>query len=444
MPWLTDRRLVSAALLVWIAMALLGLVLGPVLGHDEAAFALTARGLAPAGEWLYRSDGTVAIAKLGVMLGGAVWQLRLASAVLGTGFVIAVVAVGRAAFRTRTGAWAAALIAGAHPMVERSAELLSDLPSGGGRLGGIAILIGELDREGGPRWRIVAVAPLFAAAFYIRYGSAPVIVFAVGAAVVMWWRAVARQPFRMLALVSSMVVLAIPHLLRSREATGTMLGILEVSAGMPRHAYIGEGLVTYLTSNPFVFYGGLIAPVATVGLVGLPWLRGKAPWYLAIIALAQLVSLGLKSHGQPRYVFVATALFVVLGVDRLARLDRPRIALGLVATSWLAVAIVDVLYYRYLDDAYAPLVDAARVIREDTGDEPCVVVALIVPQLMWYSGCEVAPSGLLVGPLPADRRRYAVTFTRWPIDVASIAAAQHLHATPLPAADPRAKVWRLQ
>ena len=44
MPWLTDRRLFTAALFVWAAAALIGLVLGPSLGHDEAAFALTARG----------------------------------------------------------------------------------------------------------------------------------------------------------------------------------------------------------------------------------------------------------------------------------------------------------------------------------------------------------------------------------------------------------------
>jgi len=444
MPWLTDRRLISAALLVWIAMALVGLVLGPALGHDEAAFALVARGDGPPGGWLYRSEGTVAIAKLGVALGGAAWQLRLASAVLGTGFVIAVFAVGRAAFHARTGAWAAALIAGAHPMVQRSSELLSDLPAAACLLGGMALLAGELDRAGGPRRRIVAVAPLFAAAFYVRYGSAPVIALAVGAALLVWWRAVALRPIRVLAMVVTLALLGIPHLLRSRAATGTMLGILKVSAGVPRHAYVGEGLVTYLTSNPFLFYGALIAPAVALGLVGLPWVRGKAPWYLAIVALAQLVSLGLKSHGQPRYVFVATALFVVLGVDRLARLDRPRVALGLVATSWLAVAIVGVLRYRYLDDEYAVIVEAARVIRADTGDRPCAAVALIVPQLMWYSGCEVAASGLLDAPLPADRTRYAVTFTRWPIDLASILAAQHLHATLLPAADPRTKVWRLQ
>jgi hypothetical protein len=430
MPWLTDRRLLAAALLAWSTMAVLGVVLGPSLGHDEAAFALTARGGAPPGVWLYRSDGTVEIARLGIALGGAVWQLRLASAVLGTGVVIAVFAVGRAAFDARTGAWAAALIAGAHPMVLRSAELLSDLP----------------------RWRIAWAGPIFAAAFYARYGSAPVVAVAIAAAALVWWRAVAARPLRVLAMVVALAVLVIPHLIRSFDATGSPLGILRVSAGMPRRAYVGEGLVTYLTSNPLMFYGFLIAPVAIAGLVGLARVRRRAPWYLAIIAIAQLVSLGLQSHGQPRYVYVATALFVVLGVDRVARLDWPRlarldwsrVALVLVCLAWLGAAIAVVLHDRYNDNERAPIREAARVIRAHTGDRPCAAVALIVPQLMWHSGCQVFASGLLKGPLPADRNRYAVSFTRWPIDLASIVAAQHLRATPLPTADPRTTVWLLQ
>jgi hypothetical protein len=444
MPWLTDRRLLAAALLAWIAVALIGLVLGPSLGHDEAAFAIAARGGAPAGAWLYRSDGTIAIAKLGLALGSAPWQLRIPSAVLGTSVVIAVFAVGRAVFDARTGAWAAALIAGAHPMALRSAEVLGDLPAMACLLGGIAIVAGELDRAGGPRWRIVAAAPILAAAFYLRYGSAPVVAFALAAAAVVWLRAVVARPLRVLAMGATLAVLVIPHLLRSLATTGTMLGILQVSAGMPRRAYVGEGLVTYLTSNPFLFYGFLIAPVAVAGFLGLPWVRRKAPWYLAIVAIAQLVSLGLQSHGQPRYVFMATALLVVLGADRVSRLDRPKLALGLVVSSWLGVVIAAVYYDRHLDHERAPILEAARVIRANTGDRPCAAVAMIVPQLMWYSGCEVFASALLEDPMPADRNRYAVTFTRWPIDLEPILAAQHLHAVPLPTADPRAQVWRLQ
>src|SRR5258706_386319 len=197
MTWLTGRRLLAWALVVWCVLALLGLVLGPTLGHDEAAFALAARGEAPPAEWLYRSDGTIAIARLGIALGGAPWQLRLASTLLGPLVVIAVYAVGRAAFSARTGAWAAAVIAGAHPMVLRNAELLSDLPATACVLGGIAVLVGELERDGGPRWTVVAAAPLFAGAFYVRYGSAPVVAFAIAAAGLVWGRSVVRRPMPM-------------------------------------------------------------------------------------------------------------------------------------------------------------------------------------------------------------------------------------------------------
>jgi 4-amino-4-deoxy-L-arabinose transferase-like glycosyltransferase len=459
MPWLTDRRLFTAAILVWAAAALIGLVLGPSLGHDEAAFALTARGQAPPGAWLYRSDGTVAIARIGIALGGAEWQLRLASTVLNALALVGVYAVGRVAFGPRTGAWAAAVLAGAHPMALRAAELLSDLPAMAGILGGIALLASELDERSesggrgpvgsaGPRWRIVLAAPIFAAAFYVRYGSAPVIALAIAVACALWFRAVVRRPWPVLAMVGLLALLIVPHVLRSRAATGTWLGILEISAGMPRRAYIGEGLITYLTSNPFLFYGALVAPIMLAGVVGVVSvvrMRRKAPWYLAIVALCQLVALGLESHGQPRYVFIAAALLVVLGVATLAgsRFARPRLAFALVAASWLGVLVAAPIYYRHLDDARAPILDAGATLRAASAGRPCVAVALIVPQLMWYSPCRVFAAGLLEDPLPADRARYAASFTRWPIDLPRLLAQQHLQATPLPTRDPRAQAWQL-
>jgi 4-amino-4-deoxy-L-arabinose transferase-like glycosyltransferase len=445
MPWLTDRRLLTAALAVWCVVTVIGLVFGPSLGHDEAAFAIAARGEAPAGKWLYRSEGTIALARIGLALGDEPWQLRLAGAVLGPLMIVAAYAVGRAAFSARTGAWAAAVLAGAHPMALRSAELLSDLPAMAGLLGGIALVIGELGRDDGPRWRIALAGPVFAAAFYLRYGSAPVIAFAIAVAGLVWWRAVVHRPLRVLAMVVVLAALVIPHLLHSRTVTGTLLGILEVSAGMPRRAYVGEGLVTYLTSNPLLFYGVLVAPVMVAGLAGVVQVRLRAAWYLAIVALGQIVSLGIQSHGQPRYVFVATALLVVLGVEVLSRsrLARPRAALALVAASWLGVAIAAPIYYHHLDDARAPIVAAGDAIRATSAGRPCAVVALIVPQLMWHSGCEVYASGLLLDPLPPERDRYAVSFTRWPIELDRILAAQQLQAVPVATSDPRAQVWQL-
>jgi hypothetical protein len=422
MPWLTDRRLLTAALVAWIAVAAIGLALGPALGHDEAAFALVARGAEPPGAWLYRSMGTVAIARIGLALGDAEWQLRLVCAVLSIATVIAAFAVGRATFSSRTGAWAAAVVAGAHPMALRSAQLLSDLPAAACLLGGIAVLVGELER---------------------RAGSAPVIGLALVAAAVLWWRAVAARPLRSLAVVAALAVLIVPHFVRSVDATGAALGILEISAAMPRRAYFGEGLVTYLTSNPLTYYGILVAPLMIAGVLGLVRTRRRAPWYLAIIAFGQLVALGVQSHGQPRYVFVAVILLVVLGVDVVARIDRPRLALALVFASWLEVAIAQVVTSREANQARSSILQAVRVIQADAGERPCAILALLAPQLTWYSDCQVYLTGYAT-PLPADRRRYAVSFTRWPIDLGPALAAQHLRATPIATGDPDAWVWRLE
>lgn len=446
MSWLTTRRLLLAAVAAWLGVAVIGLVLGPPLGHDEAAFAAAARGDAPAGEWLYRSDGTVAIARIGVALGGADWQLRLASVLLGAAIVAAAFAVGRAAFTARTGAWAAAIVAGAHPMVLRGAQLLSDVPAAAALLGGIAVVTGELDRGEGPRWRLVAAAPLLAAAFYLRYGSAPVIALALAAAGAVWWRAVAARPRPVVAMLGALAALGVPHLVRSAAATGSPLGILALSAGMPRRAYVGEGLVTYFGSNPLVFYGVLAAPVMLAGLVGLATLRRRAGWYLAIVALGQLVALGLQSHGQPRYVYVATVLLIVLGVDAVIRLGRPRLAglaLAAVAAAWIGAAVAMVVACRGAVASRTSILRAAEAIRRDAAGRPCAAVAALAPQLVWYTRCQVYPSELAL-PLPADRRRYAVSFPRWPIRLDATLAAQHLRATPLATGDPEAQVWRLE
>ncbi|MGN6103522.1 MAG: hypothetical protein ACTHU0_00215, partial [Kofleriaceae bacterium] len=285
-------------------------------------------------------------------------------------------------------------------------------------LAGIAALVHELDREGGPRWRIALAAPAFAAAFYLRYGSAPVIALAGLAALALRWRPIARRPLPVIAAAALFALLVVPHLVHSLRTTGSLLGILEVSSKMPRRAYPGEGLVTYLTSNPFRFYGALVAPLVVAGLAGLATARRRAPWFLGSVALGQLISIGIQSHAQPRYVFVASCLLVVLGVALAravaARWPGPvpgRIAGGLVLAAWLGAAIAVVPYQRFLADARAPVVAAADAIQRDAAGRPCLAAARVVTQLMWYARCE----GFLVHsierltPWPTDRPRYLVS-----------------------------------
>ena len=440
----TDRQIVAAALLAWFAVGVLALASGPPLGHDEAAYAVAARGDGPA--WAYRSTGMIAIAHVGLALGGSPVVLRAISLVLGAGVLVAAFALGRAAFSARTGAWAAAVLATAHPIAAHGAELIGDLPATACLLGGVAILLGELERERA-RWRLVWAAPLFAAAFYIRYGSAPVIAMVAVLAVVLYARRLACLP--VLATVVVAALLVVPHVVRSLDTTGSPLGILAASASMPRRAYVGEGLVTYLTSNPFRFYGALVAPVMVAGLAALRT-RRRAPWFVVALALGQIVTLGLESHAQPRYVFFATALLVIAGVDVLRRFDRPRLAAAACGLAWLGLAIAIVPYQHYLADQRAPLYAAADTIRTDAAGQPCAIAANVAPQLIWATHCEVviaktAPKVLAPWPAAAARE-YVVSAPHAVISSAllqDVAATAQAAPRELAVASPDARVWRL-
>lgn len=431
-------------MLAWAIVAAMNLVAGPPLGHDEAAFASVARGDGP--DWLNRSRGVVALARFGLALGGVEWQLRLASAIVGLGVVLAVYAIGRAAFSARTGAWAAAVIAGAHPMVLRNAELLGDLPATAGVLAGVAVITGELTRPGGPRWRIALAAPAFATAFYMRYASAPVIAIAGVAALALWWRPIRARPLPVIATAAGFAGLLVPHARHSLAETGTLLGVLNWSAATPRLAYPGEGLVTYLTSNPFAYYGALVAPVIALALVGLVRrFRSRPAWYLACVAFGQLLAIGIESHAQPRYVFVAVALLVVLGVEAARSLARPRAALAVVAAAWLGVAIAAIPRARMIARSRSTITAAAAAVRADHRDGPCAVIAGLVPQLLWYTRC---PTTRVVDLYPEvlapAHDRYLVSTPYAPVDGAAFAAARGVVLVELPTGHPRAQVWAIR
>jgi 4-amino-4-deoxy-L-arabinose transferase-like glycosyltransferase len=444
----TDRQIFAAALVAWFAVGILALASGPPLGHDEAAYAVAARGDAPA--WTYRSTGMIAIARVGLALGGSELALRAVALVLGAGVLVGAYALGRAAFDRRTGAWAAVVLATAHPMAIRSAELIGDLPATACLLGGVALLIGELERPR-PRWRLVAAAPLFAAAFYIRYGSAPVIAMIAVLAIVLYARKLACLPVLATLVVAALLV--VPHVVHSIEATGSPLGILTVSASMPRRAYVGEGLVTYVTSNPFRFYGAIVAPVMIAGLATLARSRRRAAWFVVLLALGQLVSLGIESHAQPRYVFFATALLVVAGVDVMRRFPRPRLAVLACALAWLGLALAIVPFQHFLAELRQPLYATATAVRDDAAGRPCAIAANVAPQLIWATRCDViiaktAPSLREPWP-PAARVKYVVSAPHAVVPAIQLqAVAATAHAVPHELAvanpgSPEARVWRL-
>jgi hypothetical protein len=403
------RRILVAALAAWVTIVVVAWIVDGPLGHDEAAYAIGGE-LLLRGEpspWLYRSVGMHALAAIGVAAGGADAVLRVPAILGAIGFLLAVYYAGRRMLGASVGAWGAAVVVGMHGLALRANRLESDLPSAACLLVGTAVLVGELERAratdgsdgsgGGVRWRVVATAPWLAAAFYLRYASCVPIALVGMVAAVVWWRAIAARPLPVVATIAALVTLLVPHALHALAETGSPLGIITFSSGVPRREYVGEGLVTYLTDNPFTRYGVLAVPVMVVGLASIALSPTRARGFVWLVAVGQVVALGLVSHATARYVYFALVLLVLLGVDGIARLATRRpwghdarvrvAAVALVALAWIGV-LVTTLGLSRREDWREPVVEAARIVRADAQGRRCHVVSRRFTQVMWYAKCD--------------------------------------------------------
>lgn len=427
--------LFGLALCSWTASSLV-LSGTEILGHDEVRYAITARDwlAGHAVRWNYVPYGMNLIAAPGVAAGGSPHALRAVSVALGLGFVLAAAHLARRVAGARTAAWLVATLAGMASIVKRSAELLSDLPSALCLLVAIALLVDETDRDTGPRWRIVWVAPLFAAAFYIRYGTCiPTAVIGVAVAAV-GWRSIAARPAPAIATVALLAVLLVPHLAMAIRLTGSPLGIVLESSTV-----IGSGfaaaLVTYTTSNPFAYFG-FTAPVLIVGILSIVRIRDRRRVLLWAIAILDIVALGLTPSPAVRYIVVGVALLALLGIDAIARAiaactPRLRAWLGALAAvaivaAWIATIIAANRLASTARTRAAHMLLEADAIRRDAAGAPCAVIGRHTTQLEWYSGCETVP--IATADELRRRRIYVVieAHSDWQPQLASLPSAKRI------------------
>jgi hypothetical protein len=442
--------LLPGALLVWVAAAIAKLAMAPPLKHDEAAYVLGAQRLW-AGEppiWLYRSVGTEMLAVPGV----AVDSLTVIRIVFGLATLLVPIgayALARAAFADRAIAgWTAAVIAGAHPMLLQNTEILSDLPAAGMILVGLAILVHALSRPTGPSYAIVWAAPVLAAAFYIRYGSLPALVATALASIIVYRRSIWARPRPFVALAVVAAALLIPHLGFSMQHSGSLLGVLDESTHSTRLDYLGQGLVTYLTTNPLSYYGLLAGPLVMIGIaVGIVH-RGPGARLIALVAAATFLLLGVFSHAQPRYAFLVVSLLVILGVAGVVGVARrlppiPQRIIVIAAAALVAGCAIGGVAYAITSGPSRRrgpdvIIRLAEIVRRDAAGRPCVVVAVRTPQLLYYSGCEAESSVLEPSRC---HRRYLVPVPDHPFDpdlpgglaTAAVREGDGILVTPCPA-----------
>lgn len=389
------RLLLIGGVVVWFATGAVRCGSAAPLGHDEARYATDTRELVDGSgkRYVYVPVGMNVEALPGVLLGGGERSVRALPLIAGLVFLFAVWNLARRVTSRGTAAWVVAIVAGAHPITRFSADLLSDLPSAACLLTALAVLIPELTRAEGPRNRTVLAAPLCAAAFYVRYGSVGTIVIVAIVAVLVGGPGMLRRPRPVVLTIGLFVILLAPHVIYSMTETGSPVGVLAASAAVPGHA--GEGLATYLTSNPLNTYGFVAAPVMLVGL--LAFRRHRITIALQLIAVTQILVLGLTTHAQPRFVVLAIVLLLIVGVDRVRGrlvMASPRVATWVagVATvaivgTWVVALVAGHRAHGFRQARVAPVLLAAAAIKADAMGVPCEVAGQQTTLLAWYSGC---------------------------------------------------------
>lgn len=407
----TARIVLAAGVAGWIANAVIQWGMSPILGHDEAQYAIAAQDLLDGEKvrWSYLSVGMSFVAMPGVLAGGGEGALRLLPVLAGIGFVLVVARLAREVLGGGAAAWAVAVLVGSRSFVKPAADLLSDLPAAALLIGGTAIVVGELTRDV-PRRRLLLAAPCFAGAFYLRYGSLLPIGATGAIALVVGWRAVRRRPWLVVGTIALLAVLLVPFVGLSVAVTGEPLGILrDSSLVLGDEGYMGKSLVTYVTANPFWYYGIATTPALVAGLVAIRRARDRRILMLWLIAVGDIIVIGLTPIPQVRYIFFGLALLVILGVDEIdrwagGRSQRVRrgvgvVAVAVLAVSWISVMVGSVRSGGARDRRQAGTLAAIEAIREDAKGASCLVIGRHTTQLQWYTGC------VAVYDAPADELR---------------------------------------
>lgn len=402
-----ERRLTSfvlvAAIAVWTLNAVIRWYAAAPLGHDEARYALDARDLLTGtpSRFLYSASGMSIVPIPGLLAGGSERALRLLPMLLGFAFLFAVWLLAKTTRGHRTAAWTVAVLAASPQLAVHGSELLSDLPSATCLLLAITILTQELTIQPQLRPRVLWVGPLCATAFYLRFGSCVSVAIIGVTFAIVGRRSILARPWLVGATFGLLVAALVPHVVRSIHLTGSVTGILRLSAAIPGEA---KGISAYLAS-PVSQYGVVVFAAMVAGVAGA-W-RDRIAITFAVIALAQVGVLASTTQAQPRFIYLATVLLVILGVDTAGRLLdqlRAKARTGIVIMSMLLLAascgneLLNGFTHRERRFSGAwKTYTAAAIIRADHSTERyCEAVApRDQTRLEWYSGCRsgVRPTG---------------------------------------------------
>jgi len=408
----------GGVVLALLVLVLLPLILdGATLVHDESAYGVKTR------QWLEGTPDTgwsphrgIGMSLLGYPVlgaGGSEPGLRLIGLAGAMALAAGAWGLGRRLGGPVVGAMAALGVIAGPAVLSRGTEYLSDVPAAGLLVFCAVILWRELGDRELPTYRLLWALPLAWAAFYLRYQSIVSLALLAVVALFLWWDKVRRRPGPAVWLVVIGAIGLIPHVIHSIGLTGEPWGILTYTGRIAGRAYVGEGLSDYAQQLPWDL-AGYLGPVALVAaLVGMAtaWRdhsERQGYLFLLIPALAQVVALGLISHGEPRFLFFPIALVVVAGAMTIHRwASQTATSWGLAVASAVGIVVIGSLalsstfagdWVRNRTASNEPVELAAVEVSSLAGGASCGVFTSYTPQVTFYSGCASEVFGVVGEP----------------------------------------------
>jgi hypothetical protein len=414
--WLLGLVLIALVLAIWIV----GQRVSPYFGHDEAVYATKARelaGVAPASQWEnYRPPLLPVLGAPIVALGGGVGALRGLTLALSLA-TLAVLAWSAGGRRHPGRATVTVLIfISGFAFQRRAPEFLNDLAAAGLLLGGAELVIRSRRPGNGPLLSVAAL--VLVVAFYLRYGVVSGFVgIAVGALAAYGLRTWFR-PIRATLLAGAVVLVGLlPHLIWASVTVGSPWGVLTAAEGVAGRAYVGQGLVEYVVSFPWLYvgdYGGLVMAVGIIAgglalrrrMAGADTEADRRAIVMTVAAVTQVVLLGVTAHGEERFVFFAIMALLVVGVESITRWAGSWSAPTLLATACAALVALPATARWTADVRFAPATDERTSLAAAAAHVPfsstCLVVTGYRPEMGWDTRCATV-TGL--GTVPAALRR---------------------------------------
>lgn len=399
-----------AGILVLFAVPVARFILvGPIFGFDEAIYANTSRawleGTPNTGWSLHRSPAISVLGLPAVPLASEV-GFRVVGLLSGLFAVVMAWALARRLGGPPAGLVAALVVATIPELVRNSGFFLTDVPSAAIILLLMLVAWRQLEERPSPSRHLLWLAPIAAAAFYTRYGaSIPILLVAV-TAVILWHRKLIVAWRLSLATLILLILMILPHLVQATLTTGSPIGIARMAQSLAATGSPVQTLITYLRLIPIGFAGFVGGALIILAVVAWPLLvrgrgfsdaRVRAHTFLLLPAVGQFLVLGLVAMAGVRYVLLPIILLLIAGGVVAVRLSRRLIppsrqaltvatVIAVVATG-LGAAAVEVRARAFHAPTQYDIIDAARLIRADAGEDSCAILGYPPPQITWYAAC---------------------------------------------------------